>query len=43
MIDTTTMRLEFKLTLTNSCIKVVKVELQNAHGVFNGVDVKLGD
>ncbi|XP_070045777.1 uncharacterized protein [Nicotiana tomentosiformis] len=34
-------RLELKLALTNSHVKTVNVEVQNARGVANGVGVKL--
>ncbi|XP_070022046.1 uncharacterized protein [Nicotiana sylvestris] len=35
-------RLELKLAPTNSCVKTVNTEIQNAREVANGVGVKLG-
>lgn len=43
VIEDETTRLELKLTPTNSCFKTINVERQNAHGVANGVGVKLAN
>lgn len=40
--DAATKRLELKLTPTNSRVKTVNVEIQNAHVVAKGVAIKLG-
>ncbi|XP_070029788.1 uncharacterized protein [Nicotiana sylvestris] len=42
VIEAAAKRLELKLSLTNSRVKTVNTEIQNAHGVANGVGVKLG-
>lgn len=43
VIEAATKRLELKSYPTNSHVKTVNVEPQNAHGVANGVGVKLGN
>lgn len=43
MTEATTKRLELKFVPTNSRVKTMNAEAENAHGVANGVSVKLGN